>query len=75
MIARLKRVRLVKKAAREKLNNELNISQTATLVMQIGSGFKVKGVDRALRAIASSLWRHAARCITCWLAQVSPRPI
>jgi len=42
-----------KKAAREKLNNELNISQTATLVMQIGSGFKVKGVDRALRAIAS----------------------
>ena len=45
-----------KKAAREKLNNELNISQTATLVMQIGSGFKVKGVDRALRAIASLPW-------------------
>ena len=42
-----------KKAARAKLNNELNISHTATLVMQIGSGFKVKGVDRALRAIAS----------------------
>jgi UDP-glucose:(heptosyl)LPS alpha-1,3-glucosyltransferase len=42
-----------KKAAREKLKNELNISETATLVIQIGSGFKVKGVDRALRAIAS----------------------
>ncbi len=42
-----------KKAAREKLNSELNISETATLVMQIGSGFKVKGVDRALRTIAS----------------------
>ena len=42
-----------KKAAREKLNNELNISQTATLIIQVGSGFKVKGVDRALQAIAS----------------------
>ena len=42
-----------KKAAREKLKDELKLSETATLVIQIGSGFKVKGVDRALRAIAS----------------------
>ena len=42
-----------KNDAREKLNDEFKLSETATLVIQIGSGFKVKGVDRALRAIAS----------------------
>jgi UDP-glucose:(heptosyl)LPS alpha-1,3-glucosyltransferase len=42
-----------KQSARAKLKAELGISEAATLIVQIGSGFKVKGVDRALHAIAS----------------------
>ncbi len=42
-----------KAAVRERLQHELNIAPDATLILQVGSGFKVKGVDRALRAVAS----------------------
>ncbi len=39
--------------ARRSLNAEFQIAEDATLILQIGSGFKVKGVDRALKAIAA----------------------
>ena len=42
-----------KQEVRAALKAELGMSETATLIVQIGSGFKVKGVDRALHAIAS----------------------
>ena len=42
-----------KASARKSLQSELGIDPGSTLVLQIGSGFKVKGVDRSLRAIAA----------------------
>lgn len=38
---------------RKKLRKELNLDDDKLLIVQIGSGFRVKGVDRSLRAIAS----------------------
>ena len=40
-------------AARARLAEELAVDAEKTLILQIGSGFRVKGVDRALRAIAA----------------------
>lgn len=40
-------------ATRQSLRNELGISDEEIFVLQVGSGFKIKGVDRALRSIAS----------------------
>lgn len=39
--------------AREALLAELGLAADCTLVLQVGSGFRVKGVDRSLRAIAA----------------------
>ena len=38
---------------RRELRKEFSLNDTDLLVLQIGSGFKVKGVDRSLRALAS----------------------
>ncbi len=38
---------------RRQLRQEFHLKPTDLLVVQIGSGFKVKGVDRSLRALAS----------------------
>ena len=40
-------------AVRSALRAELGISGDQRLILQVGSGFKIKGVDRAIRAIAS----------------------
>lgn len=37
----------------EQIRQELGISQETILILQIGSGFRVKGVDRSLEAIAA----------------------
>lgn len=42
-----------KAEARAALATELGIAEEATLLLQVGSGFKIKGVDRALVAIAA----------------------
>ena len=38
---------------RQSLRDEFGVSDTGILLLQIGSGFRIKGVDRALLAIAS----------------------
>ena len=39
--------------ARASLRQELGIAESDQLLLQVGSGFKIKGVDRALKALAS----------------------
>lgn len=38
---------------RNTLRRELNIAESDSIILMIGSGFKTKGVDRALRALAA----------------------
>ena len=40
-------------AAREKFRTEFGVGNDELLLLQVGSGFKIKGVDRSLQAIAS----------------------
>ena len=40
-------------AAREKFRTEYGVGDDELLMLQVGSGFKVKGVDRSLQALAS----------------------
>ena len=40
-------------ATREKFRTEFGVANDELLLLQVGSGFKVKGVDRSLQAIAS----------------------
>lgn len=40
-------------AARHQFREEFSIADDTVLLLQIGSGFRVKGVDRSLRALAS----------------------
>ncbi len=40
-------------AARRRCREELGISAREKLILQIGSGFRIKGVDRSLRALAA----------------------
>ena len=40
-------------AAREKFSTEFGVGNDELLLLQVGSGFKVKGVDRSLQALAS----------------------
>lgn len=42
-----------RESAREELRQEFGLSEQDLVVLQIGSGFVVKGVDRSLRAIAA----------------------
>lgn len=50
---------------RASLRAELGVSENEILLLQVGSGFKVKGVDRALHAIASLPvhWRKRTRYV------------
>jgi UDP-glucose:(heptosyl)LPS alpha-1,3-glucosyltransferase len=38
---------------RHDLRKELNIAESELLILQIGSGFRIKGVDRSIRALAA----------------------
>lgn len=50
---------------RESLRAELGVMENEILLLQVGSGFKIKGVDRALEAIASlpAQWRKRIRYV------------
>jgi len=48
--------------ARRRLRRELAIAERQTLILQVGSGFRIKGVDRSLRAFASLPERLASDC-------------
>ena len=38
---------------RKKMGENLGITEDKIVLLQIGSGFKTKGVDRSIRAVAS----------------------
>lgn len=48
-----RKVEEIDKGLRVELRNELKLGREKRIILQIGSGFRVKGVDRSLRAIAS----------------------
>ncbi len=56
----------------EKLRAELQISQDERMILQIGSGFRVKGVDRSLRAIASLPLKIRDKCRYILVGQDKP---
>ena len=58
--------------AREELREELGISQESKLILQIGSGFRVKGVDRSLRAVASLPTQVREQCRYLLIGQDNP---
>lgn len=59
---------------RHELRQELSIAEDHLLLVQIGSGFKTKGLDRTLHALASlpSELRHRTRLIV--IGQDDPKP-
>jgi UDP-glucose:(heptosyl)LPS alpha-1,3-glucosyltransferase len=50
---------------RTSMRAELGITENEVLLLQVGSGFKIKGVDRALHAIAAlpEYWRQRTRYV------------
>ncbi len=58
-------------AARE-LRGELQLKQDERLILQIGSGFRVKGVDRSLQAIASLPRQIREKCHYVLVGQDRP---
>jgi len=60
-----RRVDSIDQAARASLREELGVGESELLLLQVGSGFKIKGVDRALMALASlpPQWRQKTRYV------------
>jgi UDP-glucose:(heptosyl)LPS alpha-1,3-glucosyltransferase len=58
---------------RKQLRQEFNLDDNDLLVVQIGSGFRVKGVDRSLRAIASLPASLRQRTTYLLIGQDKPR--
>lgn len=54
------------------LREELGIASDTKLILQVGSGFRVKGVDRALRAVASLPRQALDRCHYLLIGQDEP---
>ena len=54
------------------LSSELGLTQGIKLILQVGSGFRVKGVDRSLRAIASLPKDELDRCHYLLIGQDNP---
>ncbi len=54
------------------LRAELQVKQDEKLILQIGSGFRVKGVDRALQAIASLPEKIREKCRYILVGQDKP---
>ena len=52
-IAEDRQVEAIDQTVRTSLRDELGIGNSEQLLLQVGSGFKIKGVDRALIALAS----------------------
>ena len=59
---------------RAALRKELGIEENERLLLQVGSGFKIKGIDRALKAMAAlpEHWRQRTRYIL--VGQDKPNP-
>ncbi len=54
---------------------ELSLSGDEKLILQIGSGFRIKGVDRSLRAVASLPDSMVKRCRFLLVGRGRPAPI
>lgn len=52
-ISKDRQVDFIDQSSRASLREELGIGESEQLLLQVGSGFKIKGVDRALLALAS----------------------
>ena len=61
-------------SARSALRMELGLSDTQLLILQVGSGFRVKGVDRSLQAVAALPTELRQRCRYLLIGQDKPGP-
>lgn len=61
-------------AIRSALRAELRIGQDRLLLLQVGSGFRVKGVDRSLQAIAALPQALRQRCHYLLVGRDKPKP-
>lgn len=61
-------------ALRSALRNELGIDENTLLLLQVGSGFRVKGVDRSLRAFAALPAALSHHCRYLLVGQDKPNP-
>jgi UDP-glucose:(heptosyl)LPS alpha-1,3-glucosyltransferase len=57
---------------RQQFRSEFGISEDTQLILQVGSGFRVKGVDRALQAIAALPAPQRRRCRYLLVGQDRP---
>ena len=61
-------------AVRTELRAELGIGADRLLLLQVGSGFRVKGVDRSLRAVAALPQTLRQRCHYLLVGRDKPKP-
>ena len=59
---------------RTKLRNELGIDSNQNVVLMVGSGFKTKGVDRAIRAVFSLPFRLREKTILLIVGKDNTKP-
>lgn len=59
---------------RTKLRNELGIDSNQNVVLMVGSGFKTKGVDRAIRAVSSLPFRLREKTILLIVGKDNAKP-
>ncbi len=59
-------------AVRQQFRSEFGVSEDTQLILQVGSGFRVKGVDRALQAIAALPAPQRQRCRYLLVGQDRP---
>ncbi len=67
-----RKIDVVDTKAASQLREELGILEETILILQVGSGFRVKGVDRSLRAVASLPQPVLEKCHYLLIGQDSP---
>jgi|TARA_B110000037_G_scaffold55914_1_gene68352 UDP-glucose:(heptosyl)LPS alpha-1,3-glucosyltransferase len=67
-----RKVDAIDKKIATQLRIELGLATTTKLLLQVGSGFRVKGVDRALRAMAALPKSELENCHYLLIGQDSP---
>ncbi len=67
-----RKVDVIDKAAGNEVRSELGLTQETKLLLQVGSGFRVKGVDRALQALASLPASELEQCHYLLIGQDNP---
>ncbi len=67
-----RKVDVIDKKIGAQLRTELNLAANTKLLLQVGSGFRVKGVDRALRAMAALAKSELENCHYLLIGQDNP---